>query len=115
MMYQCNYLKIGQDNSTLKSDNVLEMHDRKWRTSFIGPFGANIAFVLQRCEEEEEPVWRVGLWINEVLTMIPGCEEMWCEIGDFGEAFPEIDNCDFDTICRNNDSEEQIDLPDDKY
>jgi len=109
------FLKIGQDNSTLKSDNVLEMHDRKWRTSFIGPFGANIAFVLQRCEEEEGPVWRVGLWVNEVLTMIPGCEEMWCEIGDFEEAFPEIDNCDFDTICRNNDSEEQIDLPDDKY
>ena len=109
------FLKIGHDNSTLRSDNVFEMGERQWRTSVLGPFGANIAFVLQRCEEEEGEVWRVGLWINEVLTMIPGCGEMWCEMGDFLKAFPEIDNCDFDTICRNSDSGEQIDLPDDKY
>jgi len=107
------FLKIAQDDNSLRSDNFIEMEGRKWRTSHLGPFGANIAFVLQKCEEETK--WRVGLWVNEVLTLIPGCGELWCKMEHFLKAFPEIDDCDFEAVCRNNDSKEFIDLPDDKY
>jgi len=110
------FLKVGLDGSTLRSDNVMEMEDRGWRTSILGPFGANVAFVLQKCETESDQLeWRIGLWVNEILTLIPGCEEVWCKMEDFLEAFPQIENCDFDTVCNSDDSGEHIDLPDDKY
>jgi len=109
------FLRINQDDSTLRSDNAMEMMSRRWRTSTMGPFGANVAFVLEKCEEEEQGVvWRVGLWVNEVLTIIPGCEEAWCRMEEFLEIFPQIENCDFDNICK-DDTGEHIDLPDDKY
>lgn len=108
------FLKVDLDNSTLRSDNVMEMMDRRWRTSYLGPFGANVAFVLQKCEEEQEILWRVGLWVNELLTIIPGCGDLWCKMEEFLEAFPDIDTCDFEAICK-DDSGEHIELPDDKY
>ena len=108
------FLKVDQDDSSLKSDNWREMVDRRWRTSRMGPFGANVAFVLQKCVGEQGDQFKVGLWVNEVLTVIPGCGEEWCGLEEFLEIFPEIDNCDFDDICK-DETGEHIELPDDKY
>jgi len=106
------FLKVGQDDSILRSDNWREMMGRRWRTSTLGPFAANVAFVLQKCEGDQ---MKVGLWVNEVLTIIPGCQEVWCGLEEFLDIFPEIDSCDFEYICADEENEEHIDLPDDKY
>jgi len=104
------FLGIG-NKSAMTNDNVMSMMNTTWTTSDYGPFGANIAFVLQKCEGMQ---WRVGLWVNEILTLIPGCEELWCRMEDLLENFPQISDCDFDAICA-DDSDVHIDLPDDKY
>ncbi|VVC33249.1 Histidine phosphatase superfamily,Histidine phosphatase superfamily, clade-2 [Cinara cedri] len=41
-------LKLYKDETELKHDNYFEMENRKWRTSKIDPFAANIAFVLYK-------------------------------------------------------------------
>jgi len=105
------FLRVDLDDSSLRSDNWREMMGRRWRTSSLGPFGSNVAFVLQKCEGN---TMKVGLWVNEVLTTIPGCEEMWCGLEEFLDIFPEIDSCDFEKICADENGE-HIDLPDDKY
>jgi len=108
------FLRINQDTSSLRSDNYKEMEGRGWRTSRMGPFGANVAFVLLKCEEEQATLYKLGLWVNEVLTTIPGCSELWCDLQKFLNIFPEIDKCDFNEICE-DEFGEHIDLPDDKY
>ena len=96
----------------MKSDNFDQMSQRKWRTSEIGPFGSNIAFVLQKCDNKD---FKIGLFINEKLTRILGCEEDWCPLKNFIDLYPEIDNCDFDKLCKISDFKERVDVPDDKY
>ena len=106
------YLSVFDDVVEMKSDNFDQMNQRKWRTSEIGPFGSNIAFVLQKCDNKD---FKIGLFINERLTRILGCEEDWCPLKNFIDLYPEIDNCDFDKICKKSDFKERVDVPDDKY
>ena len=86
----------------------------QFRTSAVDPFGANIGFVKVRCEEER--VFRVGLLVNEVLTRIPGCRELWCEIRELKRVL-NVDRCDFEDVCHVEEEAEEIlkNAPDDKF
>ena len=104
------FLNVFEDEEQLRSDNFKQMDRRRWRTSQIGPFGGNIAFVLQKCEEE----YKIGLFVNEVLTAIPGCDD-WCSLTRFLSLYPVLEQCKFDEMCDKPDNEEIINVPDDKY
>ena len=104
------FLNVFKDEEQLRSENFKQMDKRKWRTSQIGPFGGNIAFVLQKCEEE----YKIGLYVNEVLTTIPGCDD-WCSLTRFMSLYPLLEPCDFDEMCDKPEDEEIINVPDDKY
>ena len=106
------FLGVFEDPDNLKSDNFDQMSDRKWKTSEIGPFGGNIAFVLQNCGDSGH---KLGLFVNEQLTLIPGCDDVWCPLRTFVQNYPQVTSCDFDKICFRDDSDDESDVPDDKY
>ena len=106
------HLNLFTDTEPLTSENFHKMEDRKWRTSKIGPFGANVAFVLQQCAESG---FNVGLFVNENLTLLPGCDSMWCPLSKFIENFHNIENCDLEEICFKDDMSDSVEVPDDKY
>ena len=96
----------------MRSDNFERMTDRKWRTSQIGPFGGNVGFVLQKCEDKD---YKVGLFVNEVLTAIPGCRDDWCPLARLAALYPHSEQCNFADICDKPGQEEILAVPDDKY
>ena len=106
------FLKVFHDEEPLRSDNFDRMTERKWKTSHIGPFGGNVGFVLQKCGDGDR---RVGLFVNEALTRVPGCEDDWCSLDRLAALYPHSHRCDFSDICDKPDEEEILPVPDDKY
>ena len=105
------FLNVFNDDEPMKSDNFEQMKERKWKTSHIGPFGGNIALVLQKCGDKD---FKVGLFVNEVLTAVPGCDGDWCSLERFAALYPS-EQCNFAEICDKPDHEEMFNVPDDKY
>ena len=104
------FLNVFEDQEQLRSDNFKQMDRRQWRTSKIGPFGGNVAFVLQKCDDE----YKIGLYVNEVLTTIPGCDD-WCPLTRFLSLFPLLEQCNFHEMCDKPEDEDIFNVPDDKY
>ena len=88
------YLGLFKD-SDVNSNNYSEQRsNRAWRTSSFDPFAANVAFALNQCSHN---TLSVGLFVNEQLIPIPGCQdEVWCDFDRFQELFP---RCDLETVC----------------
>jgi len=100
-----SFLKLFVTEDLLSS-NFEKMKDkRKWRTSLHVPMAANIAFSLQQCGDED---YKIGLFINEKLIQIPGCNQDWCPMQTFINLFPQIESCDFTKICSINDTQKKI-------
>lgn len=99
-LYKEECKEMGKTRHLLH-DNYLDLKDnRKWRTSTIGTFGTNIAFVLTNCSEND---YKVGLLHNELLMDIPGCESKnkWCDYPKFMSLFdPKPLECNISEICR---------------
>lgn len=104
------YLGLFKDEVPLRHDNYEEMKSRRFRTSKMDAFASNVVFVLQKCRGGNH---KVGMFVNEVLTVIPGCFELWCDYEAFENAFKaSLDKCDFEKICDNSsvlDFETEID------
>lgn len=49
-------LGILKDNTPLLSTNFEQMKNRKWRTSFIDPFAANVISVFYRCRDGNKAI-----------------------------------------------------------
>ena len=110
------HLNLYNDVEPLKSNNFETMKNRNWKTSKFGAFGANVAFSLQQCVNKE---LKVGLFVNEKLTKIPGCEDnWWCSLNTFKRIFDRTNGCNLTEICSissNIDQVDEMDVPDDKY
>ena len=66
-----------------------------WTTSKIDTFANNIAFVQLSCQ-------KIGMFVNEKLTPIPGCDkDLWCPYNLFKSIFEQKEPCDFTKICQN--------------
>ena len=97
------FLGLYEDVEPLRSDNFDSMKDsRQWRTSNIGPFAANVVFVLFDCRTEEasdyhEDFTEVQLYVNERLMKIPGCGEEVCTLTRMKEAYSKP--CNFQELC----------------
>ncbi|XP_071746405.1 multiple inositol polyphosphate phosphatase 1-like [Lepeophtheirus salmonis] len=93
-------LKYLDDKFALDVDNyLLFKNSRKWRGSFVYPFGANIAIVVRNCQSPNISK-TIGLFLNENLIQIPGCNEKWCDYYKFIEIMSQLNkNCDLSAFC----------------
>lgn len=86
------------DNTTLTHEDIKAK--RLWRTSIVGPFSANVAFLLSRCDDDR---WFVSMAVNERRAKLPGCRgEKSCTWEEFMALLGQYESCDFDAICEND-------------
>lgn len=87
-----------RDDIDLKGDNFTKMSMRRWKTSEISPFAANIAAVRYKCTERDQ----VKIFLNEKLLHIDWCGKNgacdWENLRD-RYAFFANGNCDH-IFCR---------------
>lgn len=68
-----------KDDNELTADNFIAMSDRKWQTSRIGPFAANVAVVRYKCPTED----KLKYFLNEKLLRFDWCStEGVCDWND---------------------------------
>lgn len=90
----------------LYDDEVLWRHDtpkemwveRKFRSSQIMPFAANIGFLLFDCDQKPF----VKILHNEKEAVIPGCDSTWCPWEDFKSMFHDLLSEDPHAQCHIN-------------
>ena len=82
-------LGLGKDDEPLKHDRSPSL-DRKWRTSLLGSFAANIAVVLYDCSGD----YKVQLFVKEDVIHLNQCQSKLCTASEF-LAFlgPVADKC----------------------
>ena len=103
-------LDLFKDQEDLKASNFFKHRERKYKTSHIAPFGANIAFVLYRCVAKDtvskesdnlgsQYSFMVQVFVNEELIAVPCCsKQKECPLDTFLQCF---DNrpCDLSSLC----------------
>lgn len=73
--------------------------ERKWRTSLMGSFGANVAVVLYNCSNN----LKVQLFVKEDVIHLENCKNSLCTFNEFISAFgPIADGCAVDDGCNPN-------------
>lgn len=106
-------LELFKDHEDLKADNFLKQLERKYRTSYIAPFGANIAFVVYKCTAKDSAsnkesesygtkTFIVQLFVNEELIALPCCgKETECPLETFLQCFDSKPNmsCNLSSLC----------------
>jgi multiple inositol-polyphosphate phosphatase/2,3-bisphosphoglycerate 3-phosphatase len=94
-------LGLFNDSSPLLANSSADfINNRKFRSSQISPFAANIAFVLYNCSSTSVP-YRVQLLQNEQETLFPGCSEMYCPYTELKQLYSQYlyGNCNFNQLC----------------
>ncbi|KAK3889555.1 hypothetical protein Pcinc_006448 [Petrolisthes cinctipes] len=85
----------------LRHDNFKSMKDRVWRTSFVSPFSANLAFVLYRCGDGKEENHKVGVFFEGQPTPLPDvCRGVTCRWEELRPWLAEQHaTCDLGKLC----------------
>ncbi|XP_078035092.1 multiple inositol polyphosphate phosphatase 1 [Augochlora pura] len=68
-------LGVAEDSTPLTASNYEAKQDRKWRTSYLAPFAANLAAVFYRCDSAN----KVRFYLNEKPLELEGCEQGVCD------------------------------------
>ncbi|XP_043527414.1 multiple inositol polyphosphate phosphatase 1-like [Frieseomelitta varia] len=68
-------MEIAKDSVPLKASNYESMRNRKWRTSHLAPFAANLAAVFYKCDSSN----KVRFYLNEKPLDYEGCEAGVCD------------------------------------
>ncbi|CAI2188773.1 2304_t:CDS:2 [Funneliformis geosporum] len=109
IMFLYTFLGLYEDSKPLTGDaNFDEISNRKFKTSEICPFSANIYFEIYTCtsdkytffaKKKHEESTVVQVVVNEKPVVIPGCDSKFCEWSKFKELFSDNLGCDFENIC----------------
>ncbi|KAK0160827.1 hypothetical protein PV328_008194 [Microctonus aethiopoides] len=92
-----SHLGIAKDNKPLLHDNYQSSKDRLWRTSIIGAFASNIAFVLYDCKSTEPSILVMH---QERIVQLPGCPHgIPCPISKLKKNYPAEKKCNFTKMC----------------
>ena len=98
------FLGLSEPKTSPTADNMNQ--DISWNTSEMDSFANNIAFIkLSSCD-------KIGMIVNEKLTQIPNCTDLWCSYEEFKAIFDKsMTKCDLQSICKelkvsSNDSED---------
>ncbi len=101
-------LGLFKDDEHLRADNFDQMQERRFRTSIVSPFAANVAFILHKCEEiyHSEPrvqsdLFKVQILVNEKPVKFPFCDAHLCPYSLFRERYAKyVDSCDMVNLCK---------------
>lgn len=87
-----------RDDVDLKADNIAKMSTRRWKTSVVSPFAANVAVVRYDCPERD----LVKIFLNEQLIHLDWCQANGaCDWQDFKDRYALYANGNCDQIfCR---------------
>lgn len=72
-----------KDEIDLKADNFAKMSARKWRTSKIAPFAANVAVVRYKCPTND----RAKFFLNERSLHFDWCTDGVCDWHDVQQKY----------------------------
>ncbi|XP_071513577.1 multiple inositol polyphosphate phosphatase 1-like [Panulirus ornatus] len=92
-----SHVGLFQPSQHLKHDNFAEMKNRSWRTSYVSPFSANLAFVLYRCDSE----YKVGTFFQGQPVPLMGiCRGVTCQWEELNSWLNEnYQTCDLSKLC----------------
>lgn len=107
-------LGLFKDQEKLRAGNMNVHSGRKYRTSEIVPFGANIAFVVYSCNADDNSCgkesdsykmgpFKIQVFVNEELVALPCCgEQRECPLETFLQCFDTKQNgsCNLSSLCR---------------
>lgn len=82
-------LKAFKDDSPLRADNFDAMKNRKWQTSKIDPFAANIIAVKYNCPNQAQ-VDKMTMFINGRPINFNWCSVGLCDMAKFKENYKEF-------------------------
>lgn len=91
------FLNLNEDSDLLRADTPLDkIHERKFRTSQLSPFAANIGLELYDCSGNQY----IRVLLSEKEVIMKGCERAMCPFDRFKEWIGEKLERDYDTICK---------------
>ncbi|CAG8615711.1 3791_t:CDS:2 [Funneliformis mosseae] len=109
MMFLYTFLGLYEDSNPLTGNATFdEISNRKFKTSEICPFAANVYFEIYTCasdkytffyKKKHEESTVVQVVVNEKPVVVPGCGSKFCEWNKFKELFSDNLDCDFEKIC----------------
>jgi len=106
-------LGLFLDEKPLTASNFLQHKEkRKFRSSIISPFAANIGFTLYECEEGAQashPDWpqdlqshMLQIMVNEQIMPLPFTDKVAVSISDFEYHYYQyVHYCNFNKLCNN--------------
>lgn len=91
-------LGVFKDKYKLDSNSYYMSERRQFKTSFIGGFATNIAFVYYKCENIGPSILTL---FQERILNLPGCpENIPCPIGILKDNYPDTgEECDLVEMC----------------
>ncbi|KAK3586080.1 hypothetical protein CHS0354_033203 [Potamilus streckersoni] len=95
-------LGMFKDDYPIRANNYKAMTNRKFNTTNMIPYSANLEFVLYECNNGSSATEHyLKLFHNEVEVPIPGCRGILCKYDDVRALHADmIDNCQLDSICK---------------
>uniref|UniRef100_A0A6B2L4L5 Multiple inositol polyphosphate phosphatase 1 n=1 Tax=Arcella intermedia TaxID=1963864 RepID=A0A6B2L4L5_9EUKA len=88
-------LGLFKDDFTLKWDSP-NLSQRKWRTSIVSPFAANIGVGLYDCSG----TYKLQIFHNEIEQPFPGCGgTYYCPLSTVEKLWQNALQCDFIKLC----------------
>lgn len=93
-------LGLAKDERPLTHEfTQTESSNRKWRTSLIGSYAANLAILLYNCTDE----YKVQVFLKEDVIHLDRCQNTLCTLREFLNAMgPVADQCAKDDGCSPN-------------
>ncbi|XP_013785026.1 multiple inositol polyphosphate phosphatase 1-like isoform X1 [Limulus polyphemus] len=89
-------LGLFLNSPPLMADNYCESESRKYRSSLVCPFNANLLLVLYKCHDE----YFVSSFLQEKPVVLEGCEDSVCPLNTFNSVYaPMASNCNLYEIC----------------
>ncbi|KAG2180924.1 hypothetical protein INT43_008504 [Umbelopsis isabellina] len=97
VLFMLAFLGLNQDNFTLGADTHMEqIRDRKFRTSRLSSFAANIGFELWDCNGDRY----IRTLVSESEVTLPGCGRSFCPFQLFNDMISRKIERNYSTICQ---------------
>lgn len=77
---------IARDEVHLRADNYFEMQNRRFKTSEISPFAANLVAVRYECPNEDE-IEKIKFFLNEKSLKFDWCTRDLCNLSNFKKRY----------------------------
>lgn len=90
-------LGIARDHEALRADNYLHQSRRKWKSSELGPYAANLAAIKYDCPSDNERN-KVMFFLNEKPVDLEWCRVGLCNWSDVKKHYEHFQNANCEQI-----------------